>query len=27
LWILYPNRRVPYRTRVFIDFMIKSLSR
>ena len=27
LWILYPNRRVPYRTRLFIDFMIKSLSR
>lgn len=27
LWILYPNRRVPYRTRLFIDFMVKSLSR
>ena len=27
LWILYPNRRVPYRTRLFIDFMTKALSR
>ena len=27
LWILYPDRRVPYRTRLFIDFMIKSLSK
>ncbi len=27
LWILYPSRRLPYRTRLFVDFMIKSLSR
>ncbi len=27
LWLLYPNRQVPHRTRLFIDFMIKSLSR
>ncbi len=27
LWLLYPNRQVPHRTRLLIDFMIKSLSR
>lgn len=27
LWLLYPNRHLPYRTRVFVDFMVKSLSR
>ena len=27
LWLLYPSRRLPYRTRLFVDFMIKSLSR
>ena len=27
LWILYPSRRLPYRTRLFVDFMVKSLSR
>jgi len=27
LWLLYPNRHLPYRTRLFVDFMVRSLSR
>ncbi|HZZ93145.1 MAG TPA: LysR family transcriptional regulator [Usitatibacter sp.] len=27
LWLLYPNRHLPYRTRLFVDFMVDSLSR
>ena len=27
LWLLYPSRRVPHRTRLLIDFLVESLSR
>lgn len=27
LWLLYPNRHLPYRTRLLVDFLVKSLAR